>query len=97
MRMGKADDGTMERAKAADLIVLPPDVQGTNCGNCEYMDGGECKHPKVQQPVEPRWCCIYWDASGTQRVADQEQDKGGGTIMPEGITTEGIAHVGGVA
>jgi hypothetical protein len=27
----------MKTAKKADLISLPPDVEGTNCGNCRFI------------------------------------------------------------
>ncbi len=63
------------RAKQADLIILPDNVQGTNCSNCRFVNisdkatgQGYCRHPQVDQPVSARMCCIYWDAPGTQRV-----------------------------
>lgn len=60
-----------ERAREADLIILPKSIEGTNCGNCMYMqhDTGECLHKAVHQQVKSNWCCIYWDAEGVQRVA----------------------------
>lgn len=67
-----------DRAKAADLVILPENVQGTNCSNCQFVQlidekegKGYCKHPKVDQPVTARMCCIYWDAPGTRRIWEQ--------------------------
>lgn len=67
--INKAYDGKaqLERAKAADLVTLPKNITGTNCGNCSYIKEGFCTHKKVQQPVSARLCCAYWDAEGTIR------------------------------
>jgi hypothetical protein len=54
--------------KAADVVVLPKGVEGTNCGNCEYFDDGTCQHPKMEKAkVTNRMCCIYWDNPGAKR------------------------------
>lgn len=60
------------RARAVDLVVLPPNVPGTSCGNCMYFDAGanQCRNPRVAQGVQPHWCCALWDAHGVERVAD---------------------------
>ncbi len=63
----------LERAKKADLVTLPKDVQGTNCFNCKYIenkdrDVGFCRHPKVQEKVTHRMCCALWDNSGIHRA-----------------------------
>lgn len=64
------------RARNADLISLPPQVVGTNCGNCMYVRSttrfkgiaiGMCIHPRVNQPVSSRMCCALWDAEGVIR------------------------------
>jgi hypothetical protein len=69
-----------ERAKAADLITLPDGVSGTNCANCsvyfrkiEGKKHGYCVHPKVDQPVNNRNCCQFWDAYETIRHFDFER------------------------
>ncbi len=56
-----------ERASRVDLVTLPPDVQGANCGNCMYIQDGHCTHPEVNQPVNNRNCCLLWDRPGTVR------------------------------
>lgn len=77
---GTIDSKTAQaaRARKADLIILPEAVQGTNCSNCQFVEiidknagTGYCQHPQVRQMVTARMCCIFWDAPGTQRVADQ--------------------------
>ncbi len=56
----------LRRAKKADLVTLPKDVEGTNCFNCKYIKDkkdkiGYCSHPKVAQDVSNRQCCALWD------------------------------------
>lgn len=58
------------KAKAADLVILPPNIQGTNCGNCKFFQDGRCLNANVGMNVQPNFCCIYWDAEGVKRVAD---------------------------
>lgn len=66
------------RAKASDLIVLPDEVDGTNCANCKYFgyddssDTAVCENPEVDQPVSERMCCALWDADGAERVWEME-------------------------
>lgn len=60
------------RARKADLVTLPPQIAGTNCGNCSFVREvsggvGYCAHPKVRQYVTARMCCALWDAPGTIR------------------------------
>lgn len=61
-----------ERAARVDLIVLPPTISGTNCGNCLHFKDGYCTHPDIRLPVTERNCCILWDAEGVGRVAGNE-------------------------
>lgn len=64
------DEQRLQRAKAADLITLPENIEGTNCANCKFVKTGEnlyCTHKKVLQNVTPKMCCIYWDAEGVIR------------------------------
>lgn len=63
------DKSRLERAKAADLITLPKDVEGTNCGNCQYvrLEDQYCTHPEVDQKVSPKMCCAFWDNPGAKR------------------------------
>ena len=67
-----------ERAAKADLITLPSEVKGKNCGNCCYIKVFRdyysintkmqtlCKNPHVSQPVNARMCCVHWDAYGVK-------------------------------
>jgi len=57
-----------EKAKEADLLTLPEEVEGTNCSNCKYITildakagKGHCNHPKVRLNVTKRMCCALWD------------------------------------
>lgn len=61
-------------AKEVDLITLPKDVAGTNCGNCSFaraMDKStgryQCVNPKINLPVTDRMCCALWDNQGAVR------------------------------
>jgi hypothetical protein len=61
-----------KRHKHADLITLPENVKGTNCGNCSFMilqgeKVGFCKHPEIQDWVTTRMCCAYWTHEGVKR------------------------------
>lgn len=58
------------RARYADLVILPADIPGTSCFSCQYLRPAGCTHPAVLQPVQPHWCCFFWDRQGTVRVAD---------------------------
>jgi hypothetical protein len=59
----------LERARRADLITLPEKIEGTNCGNCKFVDlkNEYCNHPNVDQKVTSRNCCALWDQAGTKR------------------------------
>jgi hypothetical protein len=68
------DSTSLARAKVVDLITLPPDVPGTNCGNCSWARPHPsavaqhwCAHPRVLQPITPRMCCALWDNAGVRR------------------------------
>lgn len=70
-RQGGLVPEAFDRAARADLITLPVDVPGTNCGNCRFFYGGsaaaQCRHPEVAMPVNARMCCAFWDNSGALR------------------------------
>lgn len=53
----------LNRAREADLITLPPGIEGTNCsaGNCMYRKEGMCIHPKINLPVTDHMSCSWWD------------------------------------
>jgi hypothetical protein len=72
----KEGEDRVERAKAADLITLPDEIVGTNCGNCIFVDleTKMCKHPQVLQKVSERMCCVFWDAIGTKREWETEKE-----------------------
>lgn len=58
--------------KAVDLITLPENISGTNCGNCQFMlakesEIGFCSHKSILYPVTKRNCCIFWTSKGTIR------------------------------
>lgn len=60
----------LKRAQAADYGTLPRNIEGTNCGNCEYFnsnigkgsDVGYCRHENISFFVGARNCCIFWDS-----------------------------------
>ncbi len=67
---------TKERAKDADLIALPEDMEGTNCKNCHFWkntddpDIGYCDHAQVSLFVTDRQTCVQWIAKGMRRLWD---------------------------
>lgn len=68
---GFDDAQDLMRAKGADLVTLPDDVEGTNCANCLWVQGDECTNPKVAQSLPDgaaRMCCALWDAPGVKRA-----------------------------
>lgn len=81
-RHGGLVPDNMKRAKHVDLITLPPDVEGTNCGNCLYYvpDGshGWCEHKDVMMHVNKRMCCKYWDNDGVERSWGEMEGSGVG-------------------
>lgn len=58
-----------KKAKEFDLITLPKNFSGTNCGNCKFFNKKEqfCDHKDIKMHVNDRQCCIAWDAQGTYR------------------------------
>lgn len=66
----------LERAKEADLITLPENIEGTNCGNCKFVDlkNKMCLHPKVAQKVSEKMCCALWDAEGVVREWENNEE-----------------------
>src|SRR6185437_1927586 len=79
-KIGGFDPDTGEQThifKRADLITLPEDVKGTNCGNCRFArkvgNLGFCTHEKVHQWVTPRMCCAFWDNPGARRIWEKNQ------------------------
>lgn len=70
--MDYASEFDRDRARAADLITLPREINGTNCGNCLYSvkskSGMECDNPKLHGiAITSRQCCAYWDHQGSIR------------------------------
>lgn len=62
------------RAKKVDLITLPKNIDGTNCGNCKFFKSldkktglGLCQHKEVDQEVTDSMCCAKWDSKGVER------------------------------
>ena len=58
-----------QRARAVDLISLPPGLCGTSCGSCRYFQFepkspdrniGYCAHHLVRMNVDAHFCCYYW-------------------------------------
>ncbi len=56
-----------ERAKAAELVTLPMDVQGKSCKSCDYFVDAEsrCVNAKVDMPVTEHQACRWWANPGT--------------------------------
>ena len=59
--------------KKLDLITLPPQVSGTNCFNCEYIEKktdevGWCKHEEVLEYVGKNMCCKLWNHPDVKRL-----------------------------
>ncbi len=68
------DNASNKRAKEADLVTLPKEVEGTNCANCRFVTvldakagTGYCNHPKVKLNVTKRMCCAFWDNKDASR------------------------------
>lgn len=62
----------VKKFKHADLIVLPNNIEGTNCGNCKYASDKSngmlyCKHPDLELVVTEKMCCRYWDHADVKR------------------------------
>lgn len=63
----------VKRAKEVDLITLPKDVKGTNCGNCKWYKQvtpkvSYCENTRVKQNVNDRMCCVLWTHHGEERM-----------------------------
>lgn len=77
----KETSSEAERALKADLVILPKNVPGTNCGNCRFVQkdtcepGLFCTHPKVKMHVTAKMCCKFWDAEGTDRSLQKGNPK----------------------
>lgn len=71
-------DKQNQKFKKVDLLTLPEEVKGTNCGNCEYMRKqgkiGFCKHEDVQDWVTDRMCCNRWSHEGARRAWEKNQE-----------------------
>jgi hypothetical protein len=65
-------DFNAKRVKAVDLVVLPPEIEGKNCGNCHNFLGGYCDNPKVLMSVERHWGCKEWNHPGAKPVKPQK-------------------------
>jgi hypothetical protein len=75
---GELPQVSSEALQAADFITYGEGVEGSNCGNCQYNQGGICQEKRIKgQPVNKRNCCAYWDAPGTLRAWE------GGESTPE--------------
>ncbi len=73
-RFGGLVPQDMKKAKHVDLITLPPDIKGTNCGNCKFMENNFCVHKEIQMPVNARMCCKYWDNEEVERPWGEMDD-----------------------
>jgi hypothetical protein len=60
--------------KKVDLITLPEDVKGTNCGNCRFIKNKFFTHLEIQNWVNDRMCCAYWDNDGARRSWEIEDE-----------------------
>lgn len=47
-------------AKEAQIITLPKNIKGTNCGNCVFRRNNFCDHKDLILSVTDRMCCAYW-------------------------------------
>lgn len=76
------DPEELKRAKSADLVTLPIQLQkGINCGNCKFYQKvndhvGFCAHVKVQLPVTDSQCCSYQDTPGMIRSWEHKGQPG---------------------
>lgn len=88
---GSPESSELERAEHSDLITLPDGVEGTNCGNCRFVDKTQdppyCLHEEVEQSVTPRMCCKYWDSEGAKRAWEQEGKKNIDEFLTKGEGT----------
>lgn len=75
------DDEALKRAKAADLVRLPPHLRGgqdgTACSSCIFVQlkNNYCNHEKLKMvlPYDAKeMCCKYWDAPNTGREWEEK-------------------------
>lgn len=59
------NDSELKRAAKSVLVTLPPGIEGTNCGNCQFFKSGFCEHKDMQIKVNSNQCCNYWNREGT--------------------------------
>jgi hypothetical protein len=69
----------MDQFEHADLITLPSNVSGTNCGNCKFLkkidDKMTCDHPDLEGiKITDRNCCRYWDHKNVHRAWGEPND-----------------------
>jgi hypothetical protein len=72
----------MQAAQAAQLVTLPPDVEGAKCGTCVHfrpitaeMGHGFCTNPMIKMDVTDHMHCINWSHPGVHdpaAAAEQE-------------------------
>lgn len=72
----------MQAAQAAQLVTLPPDVEGAKCGTCihfrpitQEMGHGFCTNPMIKMDVTDHMHCINWSHPGVHdpaAAAEQE-------------------------
>jgi mutator protein MutT len=67
-----------KRAEKTDLITLPENVTGTNCGNCMFYnkDNCQCVNKEVDQKVTDNMCCALWDNEEVKRPWKQDNKIG---------------------
>lgn len=67
-------DEELKRAEKVDLITMPKNITGVNCGNCMYFNSSnsQCVNKEVDQKVTDKMCCSLWDAEGTNRAWKKE-------------------------
>ncbi len=64
------------RARKADLIVLPDDVLGKNCADCDYFDDSNstCTNRALLGiPVNARMACKLWYNKGIYEPWSDQQ------------------------
>jgi len=79
----------LDRAREADLITLPENIEGTTCAekNCMYGKENICIHPKILLPITDRQTCGWWNNEDVIRPwgepVESEFGKGGKVGMKE--------------
>ena len=74
-----ADYPSLEKS---DFITYPSDVEGGNCGNCRFNEGGVCQFHDEEKQIDLRGqqvteknCCGEWDAPGVLRAWEDDKQK----------------------